>query len=125
MNNWQDTAARRFLALADMLMLDKVTLNQVPVIMLHNFYLITSWLYYEVNEEVIRDTKYDEICNYIKDNFMTFFMAPIWHKEKTLQYERFAAGTGFDLEYPRQIKEIGFEMLRLLSIGGVKLQWQG
>ena len=71
--------------------------SQFNHIALHNIYLLTSFLYYQYNEIVISDNKFDALCKYILDNFDDFELV-VRHKEHTLIRDRLTAGTGFDIK---------------------------
>lgn len=87
-----------------MLQSGELSFDECPVIYLHNLYLVTSYLYYEMNISMISDSLYDKLCGYIHDH-LEEFMVMCWHKQ-TLDAELLRAGTGSSLDYPQAIIEI-------------------
>lgn len=65
------------------------------------YYLITSYLYYERDRNLIKDITYDQLCKHILQN---------WDKlnhphKKYLDKELLMAGSGFNLKYPTMAKD--------------------
>lgn len=63
------------------------------------WYLMTSYLYYEMDRAIIPDSDYDELCKFIQSNW-----DDIQHFHKHLvDPEYLNAGTGFALQYNSRI----------------------
>lgn len=73
-------------------------------------YLIHSYIYYELNDEVITDYEFDLLCSQLKKKFST-----LKYKHKDLiDEDSLAAGTGHHLrgKFPEEIKKKAEKLLR-------------
>lgn len=111
--NWISEAAENFQALASMIDAGEVALSEVPEVMLHNLYLVTSYLYYELHETILTDHSFDIICRYLLEHYERFRQI-VWWPEKTLNKDLLSAGSGFSVGFPNQVKEIAWEIARRL-----------
>lgn len=111
MTSWIPEAALNYQALAQMIEAEEVALNEIPEIMLHNLYLISSYLYYNLADQILSDHTYDLICRFILENFERF-KAMVWWPDKTLDRELLAAGSGFSLEIQASLIGIAMAIYR-------------
>ena len=74
--------------------LDKVSLNRlVPI------YLMSSYLYYELDKNVLDDTQFDYVCKKLYDNF-----DDVTHMHKhLLDKDNLKAGSGYGITYTNLI----------------------
>ena len=74
--------------------LDKVSLNRlVPI------YLMSSYLYYEHDKNVLDDTQFDYVCKKLYDNF-----DDVTHMHKhLLDKDNLKAGSGYGITYTNLI----------------------
>ena len=68
--------------------------------MLVPYYLMHSYLYYVMNEPIISDMEYDELCKELKDKWDS---VEHYHKH-LIDKQSLGAGTGYQLEYNKRIK---------------------
>ena len=68
--------------------------------MLVPYYLMHSYIYYEMNDPIISDYEYDEICNQLKDKWDSITH---YHK-KLIDVESLNSGTGYQLNYNKRIE---------------------
>ena len=75
--------------------------------MLVPYYLMHSYLYYVMNEPIISDIEYDELCKELKDKWNS-----IEHYHKHLiDKQSLGAGTGYQLEYNKRIEHGALALL--------------
>ncbi len=75
--------------------------------MLVPYYLMHSYLYYVMNEPIISDIEYDELCKELKDKWDS-----IEHYHKHLiDKQSLGAGTGYQLEYNKRIENGALALL--------------
>ena len=75
--------------------------------MLVPYYLMHSYLYYVMNEPIISDIEYDELCKELKDKWDS-----IEHYHKHLiDKQSLGAGTGYQLEYNKRIEHGALALL--------------
>ena len=67
--------------------------------MLVPYYLMHSYLYYEMNEPIISDTEYDELCRELKDKWDS---VEHFHKH-LIDVNSLGAGTGYQVKYNNRI----------------------
>ena len=67
--------------------------------MLVPYYLMHSYLYYELNEPIISDAEYDELCRELKDKWDS---VEHFHKH-LIDVNSLGAGTGYQLKYNNRI----------------------
>ena len=68
--------------------------------MLVPYYLMHSFIYYNMSDSIISDSEYDEICRELKDKWDS-----IEHYHKHLvDVEALGAGTGYQLKYNKRIE---------------------
>jgi aspartate ammonia-lyase len=68
--------------------------------MLVPYYLMHSYIYYEINDSIITDYEYDEICKELKDKW-----DDVKHYHKHLvDVTALGAGTGYQLKYNKRIE---------------------
>ena len=74
--------------------LDNISINRlVPI------YLMSSYLYYDLNKNVLDDTQFDYVCKKLYDNF-----DDITHMHKhLLDKETLQAGSGYGITYTNLI----------------------
>ena len=68
--------------------------------MLVPYYLMHSYLYYVMNEPIISDIEYDELCKELKDKWDS---VEHYHKH-LIDKQSLGAGTGYQLEYNKRIE---------------------
>mgnify|MGYP003679391567 CR=1 FL=1 len=68
--------------------------------MLVPYYLMHSYLYYEMNEPIISDTEYDELCRELKEKWDS---VEHFHKH-LIDVQSLGAGTGYQLKYNKRIE---------------------
>ena len=75
--------------------------------MLVPYYLMHSYIYYVMGENIIKDTEYDRICNmlYKKWDKVDHFHKHLCNKESLI------AGTGYDLVYPERVKSAAIKLM--------------
>lgn len=110
---WITDAANTYLAIGHMLDTGEAKPEEVPVILLHNLYLISCLAYYETDSPFISDSTFDAIC---RDLAARPEPAGVWWAKETWVPDNFRAGTGFDLKYPHGIRLIGREIGYLLAM---------
>jgi|TARA_R110002074_G_scaffold102277_1_gene221023 hypothetical protein len=67
--------------------------------MLVPYYLMHSYIYYEINDSIITDYEYDELCRELKDRWDS-----ITHYHKHLvDVDALGAGTGYQVKYNQRI----------------------
>jgi len=77
-----------------------VDVKSTPINKLVSHYLMSSYLYYELDVNVYDDFLFNEICSHLADNFDT-----ITHPHKhLLDLTALKASTGFDIIYPCLVK---------------------
>ncbi len=75
--------------------------------MLVPYYLMHSYLYYVMNEPIISDIEYDELCKELKDKWDS-----IEHYHKHLiDKQSLGAGTGYQLQYNKRIENGALALL--------------
>ena len=75
--------------------------------MLVPYYLMHSYLYYVMNEPIISDIEYDELCKELKDKWDS-----IEHYHKHLiDKQSLGAGTGYQLQYNKRIEHGAIALL--------------
>jgi len=68
--------------------------------MLVPYYLMHSFIYYNMSDSIISDSEYDEICRELKDKWDS-----IEHYHKHLvDVDALGAGTGYQLKYNKRIE---------------------
>ena len=68
--------------------------------MLVPYYLMHSYLYYVMNDPIIEDIEYDELCRELKEKWDS-----VEHYHKHLvDKQSLGAGTGYQLQYNERIK---------------------
>mgnify|MGYP003681233467 FL=1 len=76
--------------------------------MLVPYYLMHSYLYYEMDEPIISDIEYDELCKQLKDKWDS-----VEHFHKHLvDVQSLGAGTGYQLKYNNRIASAAIELLK-------------
>ena len=68
--------------------------------MLVPYYLMHSYLYYVMNEPIIEDIEYDEICRELKEKWDS---VNHYHKH-LIDKQSLGAGTGYQLQYNKRIE---------------------
>ena len=67
--------------------------------MLVPYYLMHSYIYYQLHDSIIKDYEYDEMCKQLKDKWES-----IKHYHKNLvDTNALGAGTGYQLKYNQRI----------------------
>jgi NAD-dependent DNA ligase len=67
--------------------------------MLVPYYLMHSYIYYQLHDSIIKDYEYDEMCKQLKDKWES-----IKHYHKHLvDVSALGAGTGYQLKYNQRI----------------------
>lgn len=67
--------------------------------MLVPYYLMHSYIYYQLQDSIIKDYEYDEMCKQLKDKWES-----IKHYHKHLvDVSALGAGTGYQLKYNQRI----------------------
>ena len=75
-------------------------LNNISINRLVHIYLMSSYLYYELDKNVLSDSQFDYLCKKILDNWDN-----INHMHKHLiDKDNLKAGIGYGLEYTNLIK---------------------
>ena len=75
--------------------------------MLVPYYLMHSYLYYVMNEPIISDMEYDELCKELKDKWDS---VEHYHKH-LIDKQSLGAGTGYQLEYNKRIENGALALL--------------
>ena len=75
--------------------------------MLVPYYLMHSYLYYVMNEPIISDIEYDELCKELKDKWDS---VEHYHKH-LIDKQSLGAGTGYQLEYNKRIENGALALL--------------
>ena len=75
--------------------------------MLVPYYLMHSYLYYVINEPIISDMEYDELCKELKDKWDS---VEHYHKH-LIDKQSLGAGTGYQLEYNKRIEHGALALL--------------
>ena len=75
--------------------------------MLVPYYLMHSYLYYVMNEPIISDMEYDELCKELKDKWDS---VEHYHKH-LIDKQSLGAGTGYQLEYNKRIEHGALALL--------------
>ena len=75
--------------------------------MLVPYYLMHSYLYYVMNEPIIEDTEYDEICRKLKEKWDS---VEHYHKH-LIDKQSLGAGTGYELQYNKRIELASLALL--------------
>lgn len=76
--------------------------------MLVPYYLMHSYLYYEIHDTIIDDIEYDELCKQLKDKWDS-----VEHFHKHLvDVQSLGAGTGYQLKYNNRIASAAIELLK-------------
>lgn len=74
-------------------------------------YMILSYTYYHLNESVVSDTDYDDLCRYLLKNYNK-----ITHPHKRYFTENdLESGTGFaikDADYPTIVKVVANQLVK-------------
>lgn len=74
----------------------------LPVNSLVKYYLMSSYLYYELDVNVFNDTEFDELCKILLKDFND-----IKHMHKhLLDKDSLKASTGYTLKYPTIVKHL-------------------
>lgn len=81
---------------------------------LSNAYLFCSYAYYERNENLIGDQKFDAICKHLYDNWDFLEAEGVRALGDLIQEGNLKAGTFLGVAWPRVLKEIGDELVELL-----------
>jgi len=68
--------------------------------MLVPYYLMHSYLYYVMNDPIIEDIEYDELCRELKEKWDS---VEHYHKH-LIDKQSLGAGTGYQLQYNERIK---------------------
>lgn len=72
-----------------------------------SIYMVTSFLYYQMNRSVITDSEFDQLCKELDAGYDDFE-----HQHKHLvDREQFAAGTGYAIKYPLMVQGAARHML--------------
>lgn len=71
------------------------------------WYLMNSYLYYELDRPVVSDAAYDKLCRMLYDHWDD---VDHWHKPY-VNRESLLAGTGFQLVYPERTKSAAEHLL--------------
>ena len=80
--------------------------------MLVPYYLMHSYLYYVMNEPIISDIEYDELCKELKDKWDS---VEHYHKH-LIDKQSLGAGTGYQLEYNKRIEHGALALLNKNNI---------
>jgi len=80
-------------------------------------YLVTSYAYYELDEPLLEDFEYDELCKYLLDNLDSLSDHP--HKH-LIDKKLLSAGSGYSINYPSRVVSLA----TILQQKGGKLLWQ-
>ena len=76
--------------------------------MLVPYYLMHSYLYYEMDEPIISDIEYDELCRELKEKWDS-----VEHFHKHLvDVQSLGAGTGYQVKYNKRIASAAIELLK-------------
>lgn len=75
--------------------------------MLVPYYLMHSYLYYVMNEPIISDIEYDELCKELKDKWDS---VEHYHKH-LIDKQSLGAGTGYQLQYNKRIEHGALALL--------------
>lgn len=76
--------------------------------MLVPYYLMHSYLYYEMDEPIISDIEYDELCRELKEKWDS-----VEHFHKHLvDVHSLGAGTGYQVKYNNRIASAAIELLK-------------
>ncbi len=75
--------------------------------MLVPYYLMHSYLYYVMNEPIISDIEYDELCKELKDKWDS---VEHYHKH-LIDKQSLGAGTGYQLQYNKRIENGALALL--------------
>ena len=75
--------------------------------MLVPYYLMHSYLYYVMNEPIIDDMEYDEICRELKEKWDN---VNHYHKH-LIDKQSLGAGTGYELQYNKRIERASLALL--------------
>ena len=75
--------------------------------MLVPYYLMHSYLYYVMNEPIISDMEYDELCKELKDKWDS---VEHYHKH-LIDKQSLGAGTGYQLQYNKRIEHGALTLL--------------
>ena len=75
--------------------------------MLVPYYLMHSYLYYVMNEPIVDDMEYDEICRELKEKWDS---VEHYHKH-LIDKESLGAGTGYQLQYNKRIEHGALALL--------------
>ena len=75
--------------------------------MLVPYYLMHSYLYYVMNEPIISDMEYDELCKELKDKWDS---VEHYHKH-LIDKQSLGAGTGYQLQYNKRIENGALALL--------------
>ena len=75
--------------------------------MLVPYYLMHSYLYYVMNEPIISDMEYDELCKELKDKWDS---VEHYHKH-LIDKQSLGAGTGYQLQYNKRIEHGALALL--------------
>ena len=79
-----------------MIDIEKISLNRLV-----SFYFMSSYLYYELDLNVLTDTDFDKLCFRLLKEY-----DKIEHPHKKyLDKESLSAGTGYDIKYTRLMKD--------------------
>lgn len=108
---WNETALNLF-AFIQFLETGEAEVKDIPLIALHNIYMVSSYAYYKQNHSYMRDDVFDSICKYLLENFEEARKV-VRHPEKYLDKSLLQAGTGFALDYPTEIFDIHLAMSRI------------
>lgn len=86
-----------------------------PVTFLVNVYLISSFLYYHLNESILSDHDYDRLCKTLLDRYGEIQSHPrLWHR-RLISQSALSSGTGFSLraaDYPALLADVANELYR-------------
>ncbi len=80
-------------------------IKDLPVDSLVKYYLMSSYLYYELDVNVLNDSEFDELCKKLLKNFND-----IKHMHKhLLDKESLKASTGYTIKYPTIVKHLAIK----------------
>jgi hypothetical protein len=109
-------SARKFMILAKNLDFNTISFDALSLIELTTLYVISSRLYYEHDEPILEDTKFDGLCKYLLDNFEEIQNSKVYYKHLFTK-DALKAGTGFSLKCPEMHQILAEDILYLLYNG--------
>lgn len=92
-----------------------------PIYFLVNIYLVSSFLYYQLDTQVLEDHHYDRLCKTLVERWNEIADNPyVWNKS-LLEYDALVAGSGFHIkrsEYPEVIIQVAYNIDTFLTNHG-------